>query len=86
MSGLPNPGSAAAVADGCSCPVMDNNRGMHAPRPPDGWFVTQGCEVHAPLPPECEQCGSTEWYEKTHEYESGREFTMTFCSGCNMEG
>ena len=27
---------------------LDNNHGKHAPWPPDGWWVTEGCPVHAP--------------------------------------
>lgn len=44
----PNPGSDAAIRRGCICPRLDNNRGRFAPRPPDGWFVVEGCRVHAP--------------------------------------
>jgi hypothetical protein len=42
----PNPGSDEALALGCHCPVMDNNRGLHAPRPPDGWWINWECPVH----------------------------------------
>ena len=52
---VPDPGTDAALALGCRCPVMDNGRGR-------GWmgqaglFVyTAGCPVHCPddasLPP-----------------------------------
>lgn len=43
----PNPGSDEARAAGCICAVLDNNHGKFAPWPPDEWFVTQGCPVHA---------------------------------------
>lgn len=41
-----NPGSAMAGDHGCLCPVMDNNRGMRPPRPPNGWILVVGCPVH----------------------------------------
>ena len=44
----PNPGSPAARAGGCICAVLDNNHGRYAPWPPDGWWVTEGCPLHAP--------------------------------------
>lgn len=43
----PNPGSDEAIAAGCICAVMDNNHGRFAPWPPNGWYVTEGCPVHA---------------------------------------
>lgn len=43
----PNPGSDEARASGCSCAVLDNNHGRFAPFPPDGWWITEGCPVHA---------------------------------------
>jgi len=45
---VPNPGSQAAVKQGCICAVLDNNRGRRAPWPPDGWWITGGCPLHAP--------------------------------------
>lgn len=48
MNGKPNPGSKEARAAGCICAVMDNNHGRSAPWPPDGWWITMGCPVHAP--------------------------------------
>jgi hypothetical protein len=44
----PNPGSDDAISAGCLCPVMDNGHGRCAPYPPDGWWITVGCPVHAP--------------------------------------
>ena len=44
----PNPGSKDAINAGCQCAVMDNNHGRFAPFPPDGWWVTEGCPIHAP--------------------------------------
>lgn len=41
----PNPGSDAARALGCRCPVMDNNRGLHKPSS-YGWWITGGCALH----------------------------------------
>ena len=46
----PNPGSYEAAAQGCCCAVLDNNHGKTPPLPPDGWWITQGCPVHAPRP------------------------------------
>jgi hypothetical protein len=30
--------------------VIDNNHGKWAPHPPDGWWITAGCPIHAPTP------------------------------------
>lgn len=43
----PNPGSGQARKDGCICAVLDNNHGKFAPWPPDNWWITEGCPVHA---------------------------------------
>jgi hypothetical protein len=45
----PNPGSDEALALGCECAIMDNNHGKYPPYPPDGWWITMGCPVHAPM-------------------------------------
>ncbi len=42
-----NPGSDKARENGCFCAVVDNNRGRFAPWPPDNWWITEGCPVHA---------------------------------------
>lgn len=47
----PNPGSDEAQAGGCSCPVMDNNRGKWPPYPateerPEGWWMRMDCPMH----------------------------------------
>ena len=44
----PNPGSDAALARGCLCAVLDNNHGRYAPYGMNGWWITEGCPVHAP--------------------------------------
>ena len=44
----PNPGSDEALSQGCLCAVLDNCHGKVAPYPPDGWYITMGCPVHAP--------------------------------------
>ena len=41
------PGSDAARALGCRCPVLDNNRGAWPPMPPDGWWINDQCSYHA---------------------------------------
>lgn len=46
MSDKPNPGSQEAIVKGCTCPVMDNNRGKWSPYPDDGWWISEGCPVH----------------------------------------
>ena len=46
--GTPNPGSREAIAKGCTCAVIDNNHGQFPVIPPDGWWITVGCPVHAP--------------------------------------
>ncbi len=53
MSGEPKPGSVAAKALGCKCPSDDNNGGLIAPFPPDGWWVRPDCPVHR-ITPDCD--------------------------------
>lgn len=48
IANIPNPGSKEALAQGCRCAVLDNNHGLRAPYPPDGWWITGGCPIHAP--------------------------------------
>lgn len=43
---VPNPGSEEAKAQGCKCPVLDNNHGRFAPWPPGGWWVNEKCPIH----------------------------------------
>jgi hypothetical protein len=48
-----NPGAPAAVAAGCTCPIMDNAHGAGAPGSyshPDGPFfwINSGCPLHGP--------------------------------------
>lgn len=45
----PNPGSDEARALGCRCAVLDNNHGLSAPWPPDGWWISGDCPLHAPF-------------------------------------
>jgi hypothetical protein len=49
---LPNPGSPAAIIQGCTCPVPDNNHGKYSPWPPDGWWTDGNCPVHKIAPKE----------------------------------
>lgn len=44
----PNPGSDAAIAQGCICPVMDNGHGRGWMGQPGIFVYTDGCPVHAP--------------------------------------
>ena len=54
MTTKPNPGSDAAIALGCSCPVMDNSHGrgyLGGVKNKDGevmFVITRGCLVHEP--------------------------------------
>ena len=41
----PTPGSDAAVALDCKCPVMDNERGRGIN---GNFWITDGCPIHAP--------------------------------------
>lgn len=45
--GIPNPGSDEAVELGCRCPQLDNCRGRMPPHPPNGWWLSFECTVHA---------------------------------------
>ena len=47
---IPAPGSDAAVADGCSCPVLDNAHGQGLPwwNGVTAYWLTVGCPVHNP--------------------------------------
>ena len=47
----PNPGTDEALLMGCLCPVINNNRGRIPPFPPDSWWLTPGCPLHAPTEP-----------------------------------
>lgn len=40
----PNPGSDEARAQGCTCPVLDNHRGLGS----GPFWITDGCPLHAP--------------------------------------
>lgn len=42
----PNPGSNEAIALGCVCPVLDNNHGLYAPHPPEGFWISGDCKLH----------------------------------------
>lgn len=48
MTKTPNPGSKEAVAQGCTCPVMDNHNGagVAGDGAKNGWWVRWGCPVH----------------------------------------
>lgn len=49
---VPNPGSTEAMEAGCTCAVLDNNRGRFPPWPPSpelprgAWYITAGCPLH----------------------------------------
>lgn len=42
----PSPGSDAAIAAGCTCPVMDNGRGRGAYGTTGLFWYSSGCPVH----------------------------------------
>jgi len=43
-----NPGSDAAIKQGCDCPVLDNGhgRGVGGNGEKHGWWITEGCPLH----------------------------------------
>jgi hypothetical protein len=49
----PHPGSPEAGEQGCVCPVLDNGhgRGRGGDGERFGWFILQGCPLHAPEEP-----------------------------------
>ena len=61
---IPNPGSDEALAQGCTCPVLDNNHGAGEPGflgiPLGGtsFWMTDGCPVHSSIK-ETKQCKSS---------------------------
>lgn len=44
----PNPGSDAAIKQGCTCPVYDNARGkdIGGNGEKHGWWITADCPLH----------------------------------------
>jgi hypothetical protein len=42
----PNPGSEEAIAQGCFCPIIDNNYGRGAYGDGKDFWYTEGCPVH----------------------------------------
>jgi len=53
QANVPKPGSDEARSEGCFCARMDNNygRGRWDDGEKYGWYVTEGCPVHAPFAP-----------------------------------
>jgi len=53
MKDKPNPGSEAALNQGCTCHVLDNGHGSPALGEIRGWWISEGCPVHcaADTPP-----------------------------------
>lgn len=43
---IPNPGSDAALAIGCRCPVMDNSHGQGIYCLGEDWWISADCPVH----------------------------------------
>lgn len=52
MSEQPNPGSDAAIEQGCTCARIDNHYGAGVPWPPgeQSFWITEGCPLHDPKP------------------------------------
>lgn len=67
----PKPGSNEAIAAGCTCAVIDNNRGRFAPFPPDGWWITATCPIHAVA--DADDGPDEEWLAHDHPEEIARE-------------
>ena len=44
----PNPGSDAAIKQGCTCPVLDNGHGKGVGGDGDkfGWWMSADCPLH----------------------------------------
>lgn len=42
----PNPGSDIAVEQGCTCPVLDNERGDDELGRIRGFYIAEGCPLH----------------------------------------
>ena len=44
----PNPGSDAAIKQGCTCPVLDNahGRGIMGDGENHGYWISSGCPLH----------------------------------------
>lgn len=44
----PNPGSDAAIKQGCTCPVLDNahGRGIMGAGENHGYWISNGCPLH----------------------------------------
>ena len=57
------PGSDDARAEGCICPVLDNNHGRFPVYPPDedypdgGWYVRTDCPIHQEFEEPCDVDG-----------------------------
>jgi hypothetical protein len=47
MTDTPNPGSDEAIAEGCSCPVLDNGRGRGSGYGEGMFWINGDCPVHA---------------------------------------
>lgn len=49
---VPHPGTQEAIAQGCTCPVLDNQHGLGVPMPHGGrgYWMKSGCPIHAPGP------------------------------------
>jgi len=44
MENKPNPGSIEAIQQGCTCPVLDNNRGRGLGN--DNFWIDGACPIH----------------------------------------
>lgn len=43
----PNPGSDEAIAQGCTCPVLDNGHGNEELGKERGFWISGDCPLHA---------------------------------------
>lgn len=81
---VPNPGSNAALEQGCICPVMDNWRGDPMLGEIRGFVEVVGCPLHSAVHV-CENCQGTGIYENPPPAPPGEACTCTVCNGTGVK-
>ena len=59
-----NPGSKEAVANGCTCPILDNSHGSKELGDTRGFYYTVGCPIHDPRCAVCPNPATDEYKGK----------------------